>query len=221
MARQYGHREDLDGAGQELIDLKRLERWDQEGQRWGFSFLNLLGTTPEAHPSHDNHWKEFVLAMSFSRDLLASVTQAIAHPLMDGLDALYLQGIESLYTELEANSSKSEETEVHTMINLIVSGGLLTHVLTKTSQQIPSQESQPYTNAALLLLTLGLRANIGELRIRMELNQTIHILSVEADVSILDLLLCWLAHGRQGQHNSSTDEPIGLHLSSDPQALGL
>ena len=92
LARQFGHREDLDGAAQELIDLKRLERWDQESQRWGFSFLNLLGTTPEANPSHDNHWKEFVLAMSFSRDLLASVTHAIAHPLMDGLDALYLAG---------------------------------------------------------------------------------------------------------------------------------
>ena len=65
---------------------------------------------------------------------------------MDDLDTLYLQGIESLYTELEANLSTSEETERHTMTNLIVSEGLLTHVLTKTSQQIPSQESQPYTD---------------------------------------------------------------------------
>jgi len=40
--------------------------------------------------------------------------------------------------------------------------------------------------------SLGLRANTGEIRIRMELNQAIYILSVEEDVPTLDLLLGWL-----------------------------
>ena len=79
-----------------------------------------------------------------------------------------------------------------TMINLIVSEGLLSHVLIKTRQQSLSHESQPYTDAALLLLTLGLRANTGEPRIRMGLNQAVYILSVEGDVPTLDLLLGWL-----------------------------
>ena len=111
--------------------------------------------------------------MSFSRDLLASLTHAIAHPLMDDLVTVCLQGIESLYTELEANLLTPEETEVNTMINLIISEGLLSQVLIKTRQQSLSQESQPYTDAALLLLTLGLRANTEEIRIRMELNQAV------------------------------------------------
>jgi hypothetical protein len=151
LASTFGHREDQYGTGEDPIDLERLEQWDQDSQRLGFSFLNLLSTTPEANPLHDNHWKEFVLAMSFSRDLLASVTHAIAHPLMDGLATVSLQGVESLYTELEANLLTPEEAAVETMINLIVSKGLLSHVLIKTRQQSQSQESQPYTDAALLL----------------------------------------------------------------------
>jgi len=129
LASKFGHREDQDETGEDLIDPERLEQWDQDSQRLGFSFLNLLSTTPEANPLHDNHWKEFVLAMSFSRDLLASLTHAIAHPLMDDLVTVSLQGVESLYTELEANLGTPEETEVDTMINLIISEGLLSHVL--------------------------------------------------------------------------------------------
>jgi len=192
LASKFGHREDQDETGAGLIDPERLEQWDQDSQRLGFSFLNLLSTTPEANPSHDNHWKEFVLVMSFSRDLLASLTHAIAHLLTDDLVTVSLQGVESLYTELEVKPWTPEETEVLTMINLIISEGLLSHVLIKTRQQSQSQESQPYTDAALLLLTLSLRANTGEVRIRMELNQAVYTLSVEGDVHTLDLLLGWL-----------------------------
>jgi len=130
--------------------------------------------------------------MSFSRDLLASLTHAIAHPLTDDLITVSLQGVESLYTELEVKPWTPEETEVYTMINLIISEGLLSHVLIKTRQLSQSQESQPYTDAALLLLTLSLRANTAEVGIRMELNQAVYTLSVEGDVHTLDLLLGWL-----------------------------
>jgi len=192
LANQFGHREDQVETCEGLADPERLEQWDRDSQRLGFSFLNLLSTTPEANPTHDNHWREFVLAMSFSRDLLASLTHAIAHPLTDNLVTVSLQGIESLYTELEAKPWTPEESEVLTMINLITSEGLLSHVLIKTRRQCQSQESQPYTDAALLLLTLSLRANTGEARIRMELSQAVYTLSVEGDVHTLDLLLGWL-----------------------------
>jgi len=200
LASQLGHREDQEETGDSLIDPERLERMDQDSQRLGLTLLNLLSTTPEANPTQDNHWKEFVLAMSFSRDLLASLTHAIANPLADDLATASLQGVESLYTELEVKPWTPDEREVLTMINLIISEGLLSHVLIKTLQHSQSQESQPYTDAAGLLLTLSLRANTTEVRIRMELNQAIYTLSVEGDVHTLDLLIGWLEDALPGFH---------------------
>jgi len=200
LASQFGHREDQEETGEARIDPERLERRDQDSQKLGLTFLNLLSTTPEANPTQDNHWKEFVLAMSFSRDLLASLTHAIAHPLADDLATVSLQGVESLYTELEVKPWTPDEREVLTMINLIISEGLLSHVLIKTRQHSQRQESQPYTDAAGLLLTLSLRANTAEVRIRMELNQAIHTLSVEGDVPTLDLLIGWLEDALPGFH---------------------
>ena len=100
--------------------------------------------------------------------------------------------MESLYTELEVNLWTLEETEVLIMINLLISEGMLSHVLIKTRQYIQKQESLPYTDAAGLLLQLSMRANTAEVKIRMELNQAIHILSAEEEVQILDLLIGWL-----------------------------
>jgi len=171
---------------------------DQDSQRLGLTFLNLLSTTPEVNPTQDNHWKEFVLAMSFSRDLLVSLTHAIATPLADDLAIASLQGVESLYTELEVKPWTPVEMEVPTMITLLISEGLLSHVLVKTRQYSQRQEPQPYTDAAGLLLTLGLRANTTDVRIRMELNQAILTLSVEGDVQILDLLIGWLENALLG-----------------------
>jgi len=192
LARQLGHREDQDETGEALMDPERLGLMDQDSQRLGLTFLNLLSTTPEVNPTQDNHWKEFVLAMSFSRDLLASLTHAIATPLADDLAIASLQAVESLYTELEVKSWTPEEMEVTTMINLLISEGLLSHVLRKTRQYSQRQEPQPYTDAAALLLTLSLRANTTDFRIRMELSQAIHTLSVVGKVQILDLLIGWL-----------------------------
>jgi len=130
--------------------------------------------------------------MSFSRDLLVSLTHAIANPLADDLAIASLQGVESLYTELEVKPWTPDEMEVPAVITLLISEGLLSHVLVKTRQYSQRQEPQPYTDAAGLLLTLSLRANIMDVRIRMELNQAILTLSVEGDVQILDLLIGWL-----------------------------
>ena len=132
LASQLGHREDQEETGDSPIDPERLERMDQDSQRLGLTLLNLLSTTPEANPTQDNHWKEFVLAMSFSRDLLASLTHAIANPLADNLAIVSLQGVESLYTKLEVKPWTTDEREVLTMINLIISEGLLSHVLINT-----------------------------------------------------------------------------------------
>ena len=175
-----------------LKDPERLKLMDQDSQRLGLKLQNLLSTAAEVNPTQDNHWREFVLAMSFSRDLLASLTHAVAYPLADDLAIVSLQGVESLCTELEVKPWTPEETEVLIMINLLISEGLLSYVLIKTRQYIQRQESRPYTDAAGLLLQLSMRANTADVKIRTELNQAIHILSVEEEVQILDLLIGWL-----------------------------
>jgi len=78
LARQRGHREDQDEMDKALKDPERLKLMDQDSQRLGLKLLNLLSTAVEVNPTQDNHWREFVLAMSFSRDLLASLTHAVA-----------------------------------------------------------------------------------------------------------------------------------------------
>jgi len=192
LARQLGHREDQEETGEALTDPGHLELMDQDSQRLGLTFLNLLSTTPETNPTQDNHWKEFVSTMSFSRDLLASLIHAIANPLADDLAIVSLQGVESLYTKLDVKPWTPDEREVLTMINLLIYEGLMSHVLTKTRQLSQRHESQPYTDAASLLLTLSLRANTADARIRIELNQAIHTLSAGEDIQILDLLTGWL-----------------------------
>ena len=191
-AEQCGHREHPEGAGRGLPHPARLEMWDRESQQLGFSFLNLLSTTPDANPTQDDQWREFVLAMSLSSNLLASLTHAISYPLTVNFSTEILQGIESLYTELEAQLPQPEESEVLTMINRITSEGLFSQVLITTRQQCQSQESPPYTDAALLLLTLSRSANMGEVKTRMALHQAIYTFSVEGDVYTLDLLIDWL-----------------------------
>jgi len=192
LANQFGHRLDQTEMGEAPVAPECLERRDQDSQRLGFSLLNLLSTTLEANPQEDRHWKEFVLAMSFSRDLLAALTQAIAHPLTDDPVTTRLRGVESLYTELDATLGTPADGEVHIMINLIISGSLLSHVLTTTLQLSQDQAAQPYTKAAGLLLTLSLRANTAEDYIRRELSHVVYTLSVEGDDHILDLLIGWL-----------------------------
>jgi len=189
LAGKLGHRGDQDETGGALTDPEHLGLMDLDSQRLALTFLNLLSTVPEANPTQDNHWKEFVLAMSFSGDLVASLTHAIATPLADDLAIASLQGVESLYTELEVKPWTPDEMKVPTLITLLISKGFLSHVLVKTSQYSQRQEPQSNTDAAALLLTLSLRANTTDLRIRMELSRAIHTLSVEGDVRILDLLI--------------------------------
>jgi len=89
--------------------------------------------------------------MSFSRDLLTSLTHAIATPLSDDLAIASLHVVESLYTELEVKAWSPDEMEVTTMINLLISEGLLSHVLAKTRQYI---QRPPYTDALPTLVQL-------------------------------------------------------------------
>jgi len=165
---------------------------DEDSQRLGLTLLNLLNTASKSNPMQDQTWKEFMLALSFSRDLLTSLTHAIAIPLADDLTIASLQGVESLYRELEVKPWTPDEIEVPTMITLLISEGLLSHVLVKTRLYSQGQGPQFNTDATALLLTLSLRANTTDLRIRMELSRAIHTLSVEGDVRILDLLTGWL-----------------------------
>jgi len=102
-----------------------------------------------------------------------------------------LQGVESLYRELEVKPWTPDEIEVPTMITLLISEGLLSHVLVKTRLYSQGRGSQFNTDAGALLLTPNLSANTTDSRIRMELSRVIHTLSVEGDVRILDLLSGW------------------------------
>ena len=68
LASKLGHREDLDKTGEALTDLEHKALLDQDSQRLGLSFLNLLSTAPEPNPMQDNIWKEFMVAISFSGD---------------------------------------------------------------------------------------------------------------------------------------------------------
>jgi len=140
----------------------------------------------------DDVWKGFMLALSFSGDLLTSLTHAITNPLADDLIIVSLQGVESLYTELEVKPWTRDELEVPTMITMLISEGLLSQVSEKTRLHGQGEGSQFYTNAAALLLTLSLRANTTDVRIRMELSRAIHILSGGGTGQILDLLTGWL-----------------------------
>jgi len=130
LASKLGHREDLDKTGEALTDLEHKALLDQDSQRLGLSFLNLLSTAPEPNPMQDNIWKEFMAAISFSGDLLTSLIHAIATPLTDDMTIASLQGVMSLYRELKV--STKDESEVPTMINLLFSEGMLSLVLKKT-----------------------------------------------------------------------------------------
>jgi len=192
LARKLGHREDKDETGESLTDLEHQALIYQDSQRFGLTLLNLLSTAPESNPTQDHIWKDFMLALSFSGDLLTSLTHAITNPLADDLTIASLQGVESLYTELEVKPWTRDELEVPTMITLLISEGLLSQVLEKTRLYGRGEGYQFNMNATALLLTLSLRANTTDSRIRMELSRVIHTLSVEGDVRILDLLTGWL-----------------------------
>ena len=73
-----------------------------------------------------------MLALSFSGDLLTSLTHAITNPLADDLNIVSLQAVESLYRKLEVKQWTRDELAVPTMITLLISEGLLSQVLEKT-----------------------------------------------------------------------------------------
>jgi len=148
-------------TGESLTDLEHQALIDQDSQRLGLTLLNILSTAPETTPTQDDVWKGFMLALSFSRDLLTSLTHAITNPLADELIIVSLQGEESLYTELEVKTWTRDELEVPTMITTLISEGRLSQVLEKTRLHGQGEGSQFNTNAAALLLTLSLRANNG------------------------------------------------------------
>jgi len=138
-------------------------------------------------------WKGFMLALSFSGDLLTSLTYAITNPLAEDLNILSLQGVESLYREfLEVNRRMRDGPAVLAMITLLISEGLLAKVLEKTLLYCQEEGSQTNTNAADLLLTLSLEAHTTDARVRMELSRAIHILSGGWAGQIQELLTGWL-----------------------------
>ena len=182
-----------DDTGESLTDLEHQALIDQDSQRLGLTLLNLLNTAPETNLTQGDAWKGFMLALSFSGDLLTPLTHAITNPLADGLNIVSLQGVESLCREfLEVKQWTRDGPAVQIMITLLISEGLLSKVLEKTRLYSQGEGSQLNTNTASLLLTLSLRAHTTDARIRMELSRAIHILSVGGTRQIQDLLTGWL-----------------------------
>jgi len=130
LARNLGHRDDQYDAGESLTDLKPQTLIDEDSQRLGLTLLNLLNTEPETNPMQGDAWKGFMLALSFSGDLLTSLTHAITNPLADDLNIVSLQGVESLYRKfLEVKQWMRDGPAVQTMITFLISEGLLSKVL--------------------------------------------------------------------------------------------
>jgi len=133
LARNLGHRDEQDDAGESLTDLQHQALIDEDSQRLDLMLLNLLNTEPETTPMPGDALKGFMLALSFSGDLLTSLTHAITNPLADDLNIVSLQGVESLYREFsEVKQWMRDGPAVRTMITLLISEGLLSKVLEKT-----------------------------------------------------------------------------------------
>jgi len=166
---------------------------DEDSERLGLQLLSLLRTGPKIISLKEDAWKSFMLALSFSGDLLTSLTHAITNPLADDLNTLSLQGAESLYREFQdVKRWMRDGPEVKSMITLLISEGLLAKVLEKTLFYNQVKGSQINTSTADLLLTLSLKAHTTDTRVRMVLSRTVHILSEEWTELIQDLLTGWL-----------------------------
>jgi len=104
LARNQGLRDEQDEEGEPLTNLKHQALRDEDSQRLGLTLLNLLNTKSQTNPMLNDAWKGFMLALSFSGDLLTSLTYAITNPLAEDLNILSLLGVESLYRQfLEEN----------------------------------------------------------------------------------------------------------------------
>jgi len=121
LARNLGHRDEQDDAGESLTDLQHQALIDEDSQRLDLMLLNLLNTEPETTPMPGDALK-VMLALSFSGDLLTSLTHAITNPLADDLNIVSLQGVESLYREFsEVKQWMRDGPAVRTMITLLIS----------------------------------------------------------------------------------------------------
>jgi len=176
LARNLGHRDEPVDEGEPLTDLEHHALMDEDSQRLGLTLLNLLNTEPKTNPMQGDAWKGFMLALSFSGDLLTSLTHAITNPLVEDLNVVSLQGVESLYTEfVEVKRWMRDGPSVQTIITLLISEGMLSKVLEKTCLYSQLEGSQLNTNTADLLLTLSLQAHTTDARIGLELSRAIHI----------------------------------------------
>jgi len=133
LARNLGHRDEHNEKGEPLTDPTHQARRDEDSQRLGMTLLTLLSTEPQTNPMQGDAWKGFMLALSFSGDLLTSLTYAITNPLAEDLNFLSQQGVESLYREFSDEDQRTRGgPSVLTMITLLISEGLLAKVLGKT-----------------------------------------------------------------------------------------
>jgi len=193
LARTLGHRDEHNEKGEPPTDPTHQTRRDEDSQRLGQTLLTLLNTELQTNPMQGDAWKGFMLALSFSGDLLTSLTYAITNPLAEDLNYLGLRGVESLYRELSDEDQRIRGgLPVLTMITLLISEGLMATVLDKTLLYYQEEDPHINTDAADLLLSLSLEIHQPDARVRIEICRAIHILSGGETVQIQDLLIGWL-----------------------------
>jgi len=103
-----------------------------------------------------------------------------------------MQGVKSVYRELEKTHWDRTGPEVTSRITKMVTEGLLSTVLMKTLLYIKDEGPLTDTDTADLLLSLSLNAQTKDQRIREELSRVVYILEEGRTKQIYDLFITWL-----------------------------
>ena len=89
------------GTGEEAVgDPTQEAENDADSQKAGLTLIRLLRSEP-AGVTKDKVWQDFIYALSASGDLLIALNRSISHPLSEDVTTLSMQGVESVYRELE------------------------------------------------------------------------------------------------------------------------
>jgi len=169
----YGNGEEE--AGPSVGDPTQEINNDADSQKAGLTLLRLLRSEHEGG-TKEEVWQGFIFALSASGDLLTALNRCISHPLSEDVKTLSMQGVESVYRELEVIHWGRSGPEVASRITKMVTEGLLSTVLIITLLYIKDEGPLTDTDMGDLLLSLSLNAQITHHRVREELSRAVHIL---------------------------------------------
>jgi len=90
-------------AGPSVGDPTPETENDADSQKAGLTQLRLLRSEP-AGGTNEEVWQGSIFALSASGDLLTALNRSISHPLSEDVKTLSMQGVESVYRELEVGT---------------------------------------------------------------------------------------------------------------------